>query len=103
MRTPISHSATPVPQQMFSSARWISVDGELVVASEVANPKLRAELAGWATGVCESPHFTVLSFDGVTVMLHALEPAAIDNDLAELVAGSWLRTMYSTICGTLEW
>ena len=102
MRTPISHSATPVPQQMFSSARWISVDGELVVASEVANPKLRAELAGWATGVCESPHFTVLSFDGVTVVLHDLEPAEIDNDLAELVAGGLVRTRYVTIPGAFE-
>lgn len=91
IRTTSSHSATPVPQQMLASARWISVDGELVVASEVVNPGLRVELVGQAARVHESPHFTVLSFDDATVVLHRLAPAEIDNDLAELVAGELVR------------
>ena len=91
MRTTGSHSATPVPQQMLASARWVSVDGELVVVSEVVNPELRAELVGRAARVHESPRFTVLTFDGATVVLHRLEPAEIDNDLAEFVAGELVR------------
>lgn len=92
MRTAGSHESASAPQRMLASGRWIHKDGELVVASEVANPGLRNILGvGQATRVFESPHFTVLPLDDATVVLHRLRPAAIDNDLAELVAGELVR------------
>ena len=102
MRTTSSHSATPVPQQMLASARWVSVSGELVVVSEVANPGLRVELVGQAARVHESTHFTVLPFDGAIVVLHRIEPAEIDNDLAELVAGELVRPGYVAVANAFE-
>lgn len=102
MRTTSSYSATPVPQRLLASARWPSVDGELVVASEVANPGLRARLVGQAARVSESSRFAVLSLDGTTVVLHRLKPSEIDNDLAELVAGELVRTGCVTVPGAFE-
>lgn len=62
------------------------------MASEIANPGLHGVLVGQVACAYESPHFTVLPFDGATVVLHRLAPAAIDNDLAELVAAELVRT-----------
>jgi hypothetical protein len=80
---------------VLASGRWVHEDGELVVASEVANPGIRGVLASQATHAYghayESPHFTVFSLDDAIVVLHRLESAAIDNDLAELVAGELVR------------
>ncbi len=67
------------------------MDEDLAVASEAANPGLRDTLALRAARASESPHFAVFALDGVTVVLHRLEPAAVDNDLAELVAGELVR------------
>ena len=87
---------------MLASGRWVHTDGELVVASKVANPGLRDMLAGRIARVYESLNFTVLSFEGSTVVLHQIEPAEIDNDLAETVAGELVRTGYVTIPGAFE-
>ena len=91
MRTTGPHNPTSVPQQVLASGRWIHEDGELVVASEVANPELRGVLVGQATRLYETPHFTVFPLDDATVVLHRLEPAEVDNDLAESVAGELVR------------
>jgi SAM-dependent methyltransferase len=77
--------------QVLASARWIHANGGLVVASEVANPGIRDVLASQATLVHESPHFAVFQLDNAIAVLHRLEPAAIDNDLAESVAGELVR------------
>jgi 2-polyprenyl-3-methyl-5-hydroxy-6-metoxy-1,4-benzoquinol methylase len=82
---------------MLVSGRWIHRDGELVVASEIANPGLRSVLASQAVHVCESPHFAVYALDDGIAVLHRLEPAAIDNDLAELVAGELIRSRHVVI------
>lgn len=61
------------------------------MASEVANPSLCGALASQAARMGESPRFAVYALDGATIVLHRLEPAGIDNDLAELVAGELVR------------
>jgi len=63
-----------------------------VVASEFANPGIRGVLASRAARPSESPRFAVYALDDVIVVLHRLEPAAIDNDLAESVAGELVRS-----------
>src|SRR3712207_9525585 len=102
MRTPGSRNAAPTLPRMLASGRWVHRDRELAVASEVANPGLRDALAGDATPVCESPHFAVFSLDGAFAVLHRLEPAAIDNDLAELVAGELVRPGHVPVPGVFE-
>ncbi len=72
------------------------------MASEFANFGLHDVLVGQATRVYESPHFTVLPLDGATVVLHRLEPAAIDNDLAELVAGELVRSGHVAVPHAFE-
>ena len=72
------------------------------MASELANFGLRDVLVGRATRVYESPHFAVLPLDGVTIVLHRLKPAAIDNDLAELVAGELVRPGHVAISDAFE-
>lgn len=62
------------------------------MASEAANPGLRDTLAVQAARPRESLHFAVFSLGGAVVVLHRLEPGAIDNDLAELVAGELVRS-----------
>src|SRR3954469_14648053 len=91
MGTPGSHNATHALPQVLASGRWIHKDGDLVVASEIANPGMRGVLASQAAHVYESPHFAVFSLDGAIAVLHRLEPAAIDNDIAELIAGELVR------------
>ena len=102
MGTPGSPNATPALPWGLASGRWIHGDGELVVASEVANPGLRSVLASQVDHVYESPHFAVFSLDDAIVVLHRLEPAAIDNDLAELVAGELIRTGHVAIPRAFE-
>jgi SAM-dependent methyltransferase len=91
MGTPGSHNATHALPQVLASGRWIHKDGDLVVASEIANPGMRGVLASQAAHVYESPHFAVFSLDDAIAVLHRLEPAAIDNDIAELIAGELVR------------
>lgn len=96
MRAPGSQDAT----RALAYGRWIHRDGELVVASEVANPGIRRLLASHAA--LERPNFTLFSLDGATVVLHRLEPAAIDNALAELVANELVRPGYVTVPNAFE-
>ena len=91
MQTSGSRNVARDLPRVLAPARWVHADGELVVASEVANPGLHGVLTDHAARVHESPLFTVFSLDGATVVLHRLEPAAVDNDLAELVAGELVR------------
>jgi 2-polyprenyl-3-methyl-5-hydroxy-6-metoxy-1,4-benzoquinol methylase len=49
-------------------------------------------LASRAAHLSESPRFAIYALDDVIVVLHRLEPAAIDNDLAESVAGELVRS-----------
>lgn len=72
------------------------------MASEVANPGLRNVLTSQAARSYESPHFTVLSLDDATIVLHRLGPEEIDNDLAELVAGELVRTENVTLPRAFE-
>lgn len=88
MRAPDLHDSTHAPPRVVASGRWVHRDGDLVVASGVANPGLQDALAGRA---CESPHFAVYALDGATVVLHRLKPDEIDNDLAEIVASELIR------------
>lgn len=76
--------------------------GDLIVASEVANPGIRGVLAGQAARVCESYHFAVYTFDGTTIVLHRLKPDEVDNDLAELVAGELVRSGRVTVPNAFE-
>src|SRR5215203_676502 len=92
MRAPGSRNATQTLPRALLSGRWIHRDGELVVASEFANPGIRGVLASRAARPSESPRFAVYALDDVIVVLHRLEPAAIDNDLAESVAGELVRS-----------
>lgn len=91
MPAPASDSAAHDLPRALASARWAHLDGELVVASETANPGLREALAPQAERVHQSLHFAVFSSGGLITVLHRLEPAGIDNDLAELVAGELAR------------
>jgi hypothetical protein len=87
---------------MLASARWMHVDGELTVASEVANPGLRNLLTRQTARSYESPHFTVLSLGDATIVLHRLGPDEIDNDLAELVASELVRPGNVTVPRAFE-
>ena len=102
MRTAGPHDPMSVPQRVLVSGRWIHEDEELVVASEVANSGLRGVLVGEDTRVYESLHFTVFTLGAATVVLHRLEPAAIDNDLAELIAGELVRSGHVAIPRAFE-
>lgn len=84
------------------SGERVHVDGELVVASELVNPGLRDRLIRQAARVYESLHFTILSLDEATVVLHRLRLAEIDNDLAEVVAGELVRTGHMAIPHAFE-
>ena len=88
--------------QAETAPRWLHADGELAVVSEAANPGLRDALADPADLVAESPNFSVFSRDGETVVLHRLEPAEVDNDLAGLVAGELVRPGFVTLPGAFE-
>lgn len=71
--------------------------------SEVANPGIRAALAARAyRAYYESPRFAVFAHGGSTVVTHGLEPAEVDNDLAELVAGELVRPGRVTVPGAFE-
>jgi 2-polyprenyl-3-methyl-5-hydroxy-6-metoxy-1,4-benzoquinol methylase len=89
MRTPDTIGATR--EVGIADARWAYRDGELAVVSGEANPGIRAALVAGSDPHRETSHFDVFALDGSTVVLHRLEPAAIDNDLAELVAGELVR------------
>ena len=102
MRLPSSRHAMHALPRALASSRWVHRDGKLVVASEVANPKLRSVLASQVDHVHESPHFAVFSLDDAIALLHRLEPTAIDNDLAELVAGELVRSGHVAIPRAFE-
>ena len=73
------------------------------MVSEFANPGLRAALSGEVLRAsCESSHFAVFSYGNTSVVLHRLEPAEIDNDLAELVAGELVRPGHLAIPRAFE-
>lgn len=95
-------SGLHVLPRVLASGRWIHAGGELIVASEVANPGIRNVLASQAALVYESPHFAVFSLGDAIAVLHRLEPAEIDNDLAELVAGELVRPGHVTIPRAFE-
>lgn len=88
--------------RVLASARWIHVDGGLLVVSEVANPGIRDVLASQAALVYVSPHFAVYALGDTIVVLHRLEPAEIDNDLAESVAGELVRPGHVAIPRAFE-
>lgn len=96
------HNAIHALPWMLASGRWIHKDGELIVASEVANSGIHDVLASQAIHVYKSPHFLVFSLDGAIVVLHRLEPSEIDNDLAELVAGELVRSGYVAVPRAFE-
>lgn len=102
MHTPGYQNATLALPRTLASGRWIHRDGDLVVASEAANPGIRATFAGQATRVRESRHFLVLSLDDAIVVLHRLKPEEIDNDLAELVAGELVRSGHVPVSRAFE-
>lgn len=72
------------------------------MASEIANPELRGVLASQAARVKIGGDFAVFSLDNAIVVLHRLEPAEIDNDLAELVAGELVRPGYVAVSRAFE-
>lgn len=102
MCTPGSPNTPHALPRVLASGQCVHVDGELVVASEIANPSIRDVLANQAALVCESPHFAVYALDDAVVVLHRLEPAEIDNDLAESVAGELVRPGHVTIPRAFE-
>lgn len=85
------HNMRQALPRVLASCRWVHADGELVVASEVANPNIRSMLTSQTNHVYESPHFVVYALGDAIAVSHHLEPAEIDNDLAELVAGELVR------------
>src|SRR3954453_5111084 len=91
MHSPDFHDAGHALPWVLACGRWIHGDEELVVASEFANPGIRGVLASQVAHVYESPHFAVFSLENTIVVLHRLEPATVDNDLAELVAAELVR------------
>lgn len=82
--------------------RWVHRDGDLIVASEYANPGLAESLSGDAKLVCETRHFSVLSQGEHTVLLHGFPPDEIDNELAEYVAGELVRSGCVTLSDAFE-
>lgn len=64
---------------------WWYDDGLLTVASTVHHPLLEGKL-GRLVRPTTTPHFRVYAAGGRTVVLHALTPDLVDNDLGALVA-----------------
>jgi Methyltransferase domain len=70
--------------------RWARHHGDLVVAWEEANRPVAARLERDQRHV-RTPSFSVFPRHQGAVVLHRIAPAAVDNDLAELIAEELVR------------